>query len=106
MVDYWTRAFKDCCGAPGVWIPLSFPLPQTAHEARIRFYAWATLADKRDGRVERHAAFANEICYYNCCGARDTLLTMDKNIETAAQSRVDVFNCILEMWLEVLALEV
>jgi hypothetical protein len=33
-------------------------------------------------------------------------LAVDKNIETAAQSRVDVFNCILEVWLEVLALEV
>lgn len=34
------------------------------------------------------------------------MLTVDKNIETATQCRVDVFNCILEMWLEVLALEV
>jgi hypothetical protein len=31
---------------------------------------------------------------------------VDKNIETPAQSRVDVFDCTLEMWLEVLALNV
>jgi len=39
-------------------------------------------------------------------GMKTYLLTVDKNIETTAQSRVDIFNCILQMWLEVLALEV
>jgi len=31
---------------------------------------------------------------------------VDENIETTTQSGVDVFDCILEMWLEVLVLEV
>ncbi len=34
------------------------------------------------------------------------MLTVDENIETTTQSGVDVFDCILEMWLEVLVLEV
>ncbi len=34
------------------------------------------------------------------------MLTVDENIETATQSGIDVFHCIFEMGLEVLALEV
>jgi hypothetical protein len=39
-------------------------------------------------------------------GIRAYLLTVYKNIATATQGGVDVFDCIFEMWLEVLALEV
>lgn len=34
------------------------------------------------------------------------MLTVNENIATPTQGRVDVFDCIFEMWPEVLALEV
>lgn len=39
-------------------------------------------------------------------GIKAYLLTVYKNIATATQGGVDVFDCIFKMWLEVLALEV